>query len=296
MFYLQQDCKHPFLCFVSYSSLEGHWLDRVHHSQIFFYLCYTATHLNRLFFGFFFLQVYYICFGYTLEPWNRLPPRYPHLEALVAGVLTICMFARFRSAAVLLCSDSCRLALPSVFWLYLVIRGADPYGVGRVWKPSFSAFRRYLGLWYSEDMICCHYWNSFQPYGPRSFLALIWTQMQLIVDCMLQRLRRPCVEDLIWLWESTPAMIRMVIMVWGSKPQFSRPQVPMQVVPWNIGTISCNQSTMNTNESQWGGSPWNILAYWNIWHFLLIWCLDLLRETMDMDKDAIQSANLSNKS
>ena len=45
---------------------------------------------------------------------------------------TICMSAKFRSAAVLLCSDSCRLALPSVFWLYPVIRGADRYRVGRV--------------------------------------------------------------------------------------------------------------------------------------------------------------------
>jgi len=131
------------------------------------------------------------------------------------------MFTRFRTAAVLLCSDSCRLALPSVFWLYLVIRGADPYRVECVWKPSFPAFRRYVGLWYSEHMTRRHYWNSLQPCGPRWFLALIWTQMQLIVDCMLQRLRRPSVEDLIWLWESTPAMIRMVIMVWGSKPQFS---------------------------------------------------------------------------
>jgi len=203
------------------------------------------------------------------------------------------MSAKFRSAAVLLCSDSCRFALPSVFWLYPVIRGADLYRVGRVWKPLFPAFRRYLGLWYSEHMTRRHYWNSLQPCGPRWFLALIWTQMQLIVDCMLQRLRRPCVEDLIWLWESTPAMIRMVIMVWGSKPQFS--WVLMQVVHRNIGTIPCNQSTMNTNESQWGGPLWNVLAYWNIRHFLLIWCLDLLRETMDMDKDAIQSTNLLNK-
>jgi len=74
-----------------------------------------------------------------------------------------------------------------------------------------------------------------------------------------------------------------------------RTQVPMQVVHWNIGTIPCNQSTMNTNESQWGGPPWNVLGYWNIWHFLLTQCLDLLRETMDMDKDAIQSANLLKK-
>jgi len=29
-----------------------------------------------------------------------------------------------------------------------------------------------------------------------------------------------------------------------------RTQVPMQVVHWNIGTIPCNQSTINTNESQ----------------------------------------------
>jgi len=74
-----------------------------------------------------------------------------------------------------------------------------------------------------------------------------------------------------------------------------RTQVPMQVVHRNIGIIPCNQSTMNTNESQWGGPSWNVLAYWNIWHFLLTRCLDLLRETMDMDKDAIQSANLLNK-
>jgi len=89
-------------------------------------------------------------------------------------------------------------------------------------KALVSCFPEILGLWYSEHMTRRHYWNSLQPCGPRWFLALIWTQMQLIVDCMLQRLRRPCVEDLIWLWESTPAMIRMVIMVWGSKPQFSR--------------------------------------------------------------------------
>ena len=76
-----------------------------------------------------------------------------------------------------------------------------------------------------------------------------------------------------------------------------RIQVPMQVVHRNIGTIPCNQSTMNTNESQWRGPPWNVLAYWNIWHFLLTQCLDLLRETMDMDKDTIQSTNiLINKS
>jgi len=72
-------------------------------------------------------------------------------------------------------------------------------------------------------------------------------------------------------------------------------EVPIQVVHQNIGTISCNQSTMNTNQIQWGGPPWNVLAYWNIWHFLLTQCLDLLRETMDMDKDAIQSAHLLNK-
>ena len=84
MFYSQQDCKHLFLCFVSYSSLEGYWLDRVHHSQIFFYLCYMATHLNRLFFGFCFLQVYYICFSYisgtvewitTVIPYSSQAPR-----------------------------------------------------------------------------------------------------------------------------------------------------------------------------------------------------------------------------
>jgi len=77
MLYSQQDCKHPFLCFVSYSSLEGYWLDRVHHSQIFFYLCYTATHLNRSFFGFFFLQVYYICFGYISGAVERITTAIP---------------------------------------------------------------------------------------------------------------------------------------------------------------------------------------------------------------------------
>jgi len=199
------------------------------------------------------------------------------------------MFAKFRSAAVLLCSDSCRLALPSAFWLYLVIRGADPYRVRRVWRPLFPALRRYLGLWYSEHMTRRHYWNSVQPYGARWFLALIWTQMQLIVDCMLQRLRRPCVEDLIWLWESTPAMIRMVIMVWGSKPQFSGSRCQCKLC---IGILELYLVT----KVLWipmkvsGEDPSGMF-----WHFLLTQCLDLLRETMDMDKDTIQSANLLNK-
>ncbi len=77
MFYSQQDCKHPFHCFDSCSSLDGYWPDRVHHSQIFLYLCYTATHLNRLFFGFFLLQVYYVRFGYisgTVAPFTFAIP------------------------------------------------------------------------------------------------------------------------------------------------------------------------------------------------------------------------------
>ena len=81
--------------------------------------------------------------------------------------------------------------------------------------PRFMVFR-------AHDLSSL--WNSLQPYGPQWFLAVICTQMQLIIDWVLQRLRRPCVEDLIRLWESTPAMIRMVIMVWGSKPQFSGPR------------------------------------------------------------------------
>jgi len=66
-----------FLCFISYSSLECYWLDRVHHSQIFFYLCYTATHLNGSFFGFFFLQVYYIRFGYVSGTVERITTAIP---------------------------------------------------------------------------------------------------------------------------------------------------------------------------------------------------------------------------
>jgi len=123
-----------------------------------------------------------------------------------------------------------------------------------------------------------HYWNSLQPYGPRWFLAVIWTQMQLIVDCMFQRVRRPCVEDLIWLWESTPAMIRMVIMVWGSKPQFSGLRCQCKLC---IGILELYLVT-KVLWIPWGGPPWNVLAYWNIWHFLLTWCLDLLRETVDI--------------
>ena len=111
----------------------------------------------------------------SLELWNGLPPWYPHLEALIAGFPTIYLSSKFRSAAVLLCADSCRLALPSVHWLYLMIRGADPYRVRRIRKPSIYAFRRYPCLWYSACWSYRHSLNKILLH-----LGIMWCKIYLV--------------------------------------------------------------------------------------------------------------------